>query len=305
MSTPCSWNSHQETILLNVLKKAREAGLQSESGWKNTAFEQVVEALSGTESESGGSRKNVSQVKSRWQKFKSEYTIVKKLRNASGFGWDSERGLVTASADVWDAYIAVHDKAKKFKKTPFPFYDDIAELVDGIIADGRGAFRPGRANQDVHVKAGTSTFISVDTDTTVSTSSAQAHVEVSESASNTSDSDVEDNEKAVKIPDKQPPDTSKTPATLATKKGRQSGAAAIFALSESIETVANSFNATARYQPPIIGSDISRLPPNAAAPIRPCMEGRHVVHRRAKPPTRAAKPNSAGARVIADTRYFM
>ncbi|KAL5476917.1 hypothetical protein ACEPAI_3103 [Sanghuangporus weigelae] len=60
-----------------------------------------------------------------------------------------------------------------------------------------------------------------------------------------------------------------------------------------------------RYQPPIIGSEVSRLPPDAAAPIRPCMEGRHVVHRRAKPPTRAAKPNSAGARVIADTQYFM
>ncbi|KAL5527964.1 hypothetical protein ACEPAG_6765 [Sanghuangporus baumii] len=34
------------------------------------------------------------------------------------------------------------------------------------------------------------------------------------------------------------------------------------------------------------------------------MEGRHVVHRRAKPPTCAAKPNSASAHFIADTRYF-
>ncbi|KAL5512310.1 hypothetical protein ACEPAG_3302 [Sanghuangporus baumii] len=35
------------------------------------------------------------------------------------------------------------------------------------------------------------------------------------------------------------------------------------------------------------------------------MEGRHVVHRRAKLPIHAAKPNSAGAHFIADTRYFM
>lgn len=32
-----------------------------------------------------------------------------------------------------------------WRKKPFPHYDDLALLVDGIIATGEGAFRPGRS----------------------------------------------------------------------------------------------------------------------------------------------------------------
>jgi len=38
---------------------------------------------------------------------KQEFDIVKTLRGLSGFGWDDERKIVTASSDVWDAYIEV------------------------------------------------------------------------------------------------------------------------------------------------------------------------------------------------------
>ncbi|KAL5536485.1 hypothetical protein ACEPAF_307 [Sanghuangporus sanghuang] len=139
-STLCQWKTYQEAILLNVLKNAKEAGEQAESGWKKETYKWVVEALDGMETDGGGAKKEVSQVKSHWQKFKSEYTIIKKLRNASGFGWDDECGCVTATEDVWTAYLAVHKNVHKFKTSAFPFYDEIAKLVDGIIADVRGAF---------------------------------------------------------------------------------------------------------------------------------------------------------------------
>ena len=38
---------------------------------------------------------------------KQEFDIVKELRGLSGFGWDDERKVVTASADVWEAYLEV------------------------------------------------------------------------------------------------------------------------------------------------------------------------------------------------------
>ena len=40
-------------------------------------------------------------------KLKSEYNEVKKLRALSGFGWDSERQIVTAPVDVWNEYVKV------------------------------------------------------------------------------------------------------------------------------------------------------------------------------------------------------
>jgi hypothetical protein len=95
---------------------------------------------------------------------KSEFIEVKKLREQSGFGWDDARKMVTATADVWEKYLAVglcymcisehflmpaycvtkaHPKAKPWRKKAFPLYDDMLELVEGIVATGETAFRPG------------------------------------------------------------------------------------------------------------------------------------------------------------------
>ena len=36
-----------------------------------------------------------------------------------------------------------HKVAQPWRKKAFPLYDDMADLVDGIIATGQSAFRPG------------------------------------------------------------------------------------------------------------------------------------------------------------------
>lgn len=43
-----------------------------------------------------------------------------------------------------------HPNAKKWRKTPFPLFDDMAGLVDGTVATGEGAYHPG---QPAHVPA--------------------------------------------------------------------------------------------------------------------------------------------------------
>jgi Myb/SANT-like DNA-binding domain len=40
-----------------------------------------------------------------YSQLKKEFNIVKKLRESSGFGWDSLKNIVTATADVWERYI--------------------------------------------------------------------------------------------------------------------------------------------------------------------------------------------------------
>ncbi|KAJ7737174.1 hypothetical protein DFH07DRAFT_985750 [Mycena maculata] len=77
---------------------------------------------------------------------KSWFVAVKHLRDASGFGWDNGLHMVTATDEVWDAYLKSHPKSK-WRKTPFPLYNNILYLVKGIIATGAGAFQAGSASQ--------------------------------------------------------------------------------------------------------------------------------------------------------------
>lgn len=71
---------------------------------------------------------------------------MKKLRGQSGFGWDDERQMVTAPSDVWDEYLKTHPKAKPWRKKTYPLFEDMAELVDGVIATGKAAFNPYRSS---------------------------------------------------------------------------------------------------------------------------------------------------------------
>ena len=87
---------------------------------------------------------------------------MKQLRDLSGFGWDGARNIVTADDDVWDRLITVcrtslqihcslnyfypqaHPGLKKWRKSAFPLFDDMADLIEGTYATGAGVFRPGR-----------------------------------------------------------------------------------------------------------------------------------------------------------------
>ncbi|KAL5540810.1 hypothetical protein UlMin_042251 [Ulmus minor] len=50
--------------------------------------------------------------------------------NCSGFGWDSDRKIVTAEKRIWDAYLQSHKDIALYKTKAFPFYDELC-LVFG------------------------------------------------------------------------------------------------------------------------------------------------------------------------------
>lgn len=102
-------------------------------------------------------------------------------RDASGFGWNDLTKTITATEEVWrdytkvhhllsifdslsraDTKIQAHKDAIPFKKRSFVLYDEMAEIVDDIIAVGDHAFRPGEVTTKVGPKA--KTVSSVDDD---------------------------------------------------------------------------------------------------------------------------------------------
>ncbi|KAH9180209.1 hypothetical protein EDB89DRAFT_1917859 [Lactarius sanguifluus] len=77
--------------------------------------------------------------------FKNEFYAVKDLQAVSGFRWNDKEKLVTAPADVWDAYIKTHPHATKLGGRRFLLYDSMAYLLNdaGPRATGRNACSPG------------------------------------------------------------------------------------------------------------------------------------------------------------------
>ncbi|KAJ7506501.1 hypothetical protein B0H11DRAFT_2272238 [Mycena galericulata] len=143
MAPRCRWSDDDDATLVSKLRWAKENGYQSDSGWKPQVWALCVEVLK----DSPGPPKVADKVHDHWGNLKSTYVTVKTLHRQSGFGWDDGLKTVTASDDVWEAYLAKHRNAKRWRKTPFPLYDDLAYLVDGIVATGAGAFHAGASRQ--------------------------------------------------------------------------------------------------------------------------------------------------------------
>ena len=90
---------------------------------------------------------------------KQSYDRVKHIREQSGWGWNYKKNLPRVKDDVWNKYVKVsdialsyaivvhiyaqaHPKAKQWCTKPFPFYDNMAELVEGSRASGTRKYRP-------------------------------------------------------------------------------------------------------------------------------------------------------------------
>ncbi|KAI7952350.1 hypothetical protein MJO29_007981 [Puccinia striiformis f. sp. tritici] len=74
------------------------------------------------------------------------------MTHASGFGWNEQHNMVTASEEVWEAFLRSHPAARRFKNTPFPEYNDLFVVFGGHAARGalrRGSNVEGEGNLDI------------------------------------------------------------------------------------------------------------------------------------------------------------
>ncbi|KAJ7703618.1 hypothetical protein B0H17DRAFT_1127233 [Mycena rosella] len=144
----CIWCDADDAALIRKLRECKDMGMQSESGWKPQVWHLCAECLKGG---AGGTKTA--------EKIADHYTNDDGLK------------MVTASDDVWEVYIESHNKARKWRNTPFPLYDEILYLVDGIIATGAGAFHAGGATQTMQSSQSqepTDTFLETQDDSDMS-----------------------------------------------------------------------------------------------------------------------------------------
>jgi hypothetical protein len=140
-SKKCKWTSSQQSLLIDHLAKMKGEGNQAETGWKPIVWTSAA-ALLREHYPDDIPEKDPVKCNECWSRLKKEFKIVKTLRGLSGFGWDESKQIVTATDKVWEAYLAEksHKDARPFRKKPFPLYDQIAEIVDSVIARGDDVF---------------------------------------------------------------------------------------------------------------------------------------------------------------------
>ncbi|KAA1108956.1 hypothetical protein PGT21_029752 [Puccinia graminis f. sp. tritici] len=105
--------------------KAVKEGKRGEAGFKPEVHQTVTTELA---KEFPGIDFTVAKVKSKFnQTFKKVWDAFIACKGASGFGWNEAECMVTASEEVWNAFLV---------NTPFPKYSEYQVIFEGNSATG-------------------------------------------------------------------------------------------------------------------------------------------------------------------------
>ena len=116
-------------FLIDLLKEHDVPGFRTHNAWSKDAWTNIVRRMNAK----FGTSYTVNQVKQQEQDLKKAYRSVKDLLAESGFGWDTERMMVTAPASVWSSFTARNNNKDAFhwQDRSFPYYDALSSLYDG------------------------------------------------------------------------------------------------------------------------------------------------------------------------------
>jgi hypothetical protein len=100
------------TLFLELLEQAQD-GKRADSGFKKEAWDSVLREVQ--EVYIGPYLIPLYKVKQKEQTFKGYYKDWKFLRDQSGFGWDEETRMITASEQAWNDICAVRSPPRREK----------------------------------------------------------------------------------------------------------------------------------------------------------------------------------------------
>ncbi|CAN6448108.1 unnamed protein product [Victoria cruziana] len=155
------WTTSRDQFFINLLLEQTSRGRRTEVGFTKDAWKSIFLAFN----KRFNLNYTISQLKSRYRRLKTQYRMIKALRNLNGFGWDDELKVVTASEDVWEQYISEHPDARNYKSKYFPFYDECAILFDGKRIEGHRTMvevHNGLMHEDVSAAVNTDALYSTD-----------------------------------------------------------------------------------------------------------------------------------------------
>jgi hypothetical protein len=129
-------NDNKYALIIAVLDLIQtRGGCDDSNGFKKKEWLEIMKSFN----RSAGVNYNKQQLQSQLSILKSAYSTFKKVKENSGFGWNSTLQIPTAPDDVWDNYISSHPDAAKYRKETLPCFEELDQIFSGKCATGNYA----------------------------------------------------------------------------------------------------------------------------------------------------------------------
>ena len=118
---------HELVFFVSILKEFNSPRYRGQNGWVKEAWNAMAQRMN---EKFVSAKFIVSQLKDREQRLKKDYNAVKLILSKSGFGWDTNLKMASTIEEKWDE---LPENLQRFKDKPFPYYDDLDEIYNGIV----------------------------------------------------------------------------------------------------------------------------------------------------------------------------
>ncbi|KAM6586918.1 hypothetical protein CsatA_009523 [Cannabis sativa] len=78
----------------------------------------------------------MDKLKSKFNRLRKAHREFSHLLLHTGMGWEPKTCTVTATDEVWDAYLKKYPNAKRYRKKGLPHYDMLGEIFNNTTATG-------------------------------------------------------------------------------------------------------------------------------------------------------------------------
>ena len=102
-NTRTTWTPSMDRFFIDMLLDQARKGQKTEKTFSKLAWNQMTVSFN----KEYGLQIDKEVLKNRHKKLRAVYMDMKTLLDQSGFGWDANRQMVTASDKVWDDYLKV------------------------------------------------------------------------------------------------------------------------------------------------------------------------------------------------------
>ncbi|KAG6488709.1 hypothetical protein ZIOFF_049958 [Zingiber officinale] len=147
------WSIIEDAALIEALMQLNNVGdlrNKNEKGFRpghGLRLQQMLEV-----SLPGHGIKAKPHIESRLRTFQKLHNVVHDMLfgvGSSGFGWDSEKKLVTTENSVWDEYIKTHGDAEQFRYKSLAYYEELSVIFGGDRASGKDAQVPADIVEEI------------------------------------------------------------------------------------------------------------------------------------------------------------
>ncbi|CAH9072184.1 unnamed protein product [Cuscuta epithymum] len=128
------WSPHEDIILIDGCLEFINQGWKAENGFKTGFYQQLQKWMSAKIP--GCHITGDPHIKNRLRHLKMQYKEFSMMRDASGFGWNEERKMVTCDDEVWTSWIKSHKDATHLRYKSFPYFDELAMIFGNEWASG-------------------------------------------------------------------------------------------------------------------------------------------------------------------------